>query len=350
MNTYITKQINYTKLFAIMTMAALFITSLTIISKPQQVGALSCMQSFPLIAIVDDIETGPGGYTNIITTDHFLLDSQIFESKNITNPLYHQMDIIKSYLNNELPEYNDNSYSGQDLSHQIHLEHNITSLVRLGDIVIKTPPSSKDACGGPGLTSIFRLRNSQDQPAKIITSYFAAQPYGEINLGGALLYAKPHPNDLAQVNISFGGETFSLRDGESKETYVSNPFYSIEHVGIVYHNNEVGIWGGQPSVSLYAIYGEALDIAIDPEPYMSGPRTVDKCQINYSQLVRYGRRGNDVRQVQSCLNNLGYNTGTADGIYGPNTYRGVTEFQRSIGGIQVDGIVGPVTVQYLNQL
>ena len=73
----------------------------------------------------------------------------------------------------------------------------------------------------------------------------------------------------------------------------------------------------------------------------------DLCFIKYSKLIRYGRVGEDVRQTQECLNSLGYDTGIADGIYGPKTYAGIREFQIS-QNIKVDGIVGPQTIQYLN--
>lgn len=72
------------------------------------------------------------------------------------------------------------------------------------------------------------------------------------------------------------------------------------------------------------------------------------CAINYSQLIRYGRVGEDVRQTQSCLQNLGYEMGPIDGIYGPKTYAGIVAFQTK-QNIKVDGIVGPKTVSYLNK-
>ena len=75
----------------------------------------------------------------------------------------------------------------------------------------------------------------------------------------------------------------------------------------------------------------------------------DFCNINYSQLIRYGRVGADVRQTQECLQNLGYEMGPIDGIYGPKTYAGIVAFQTA-QNIKIDGIVGPQTVSYLNKL
>jgi beta-mannanase len=63
---------------------------------------------------------------------------------------------------------------------------------------------------------------------------------------------------------------------------------------------------------------------------------------NYTRLLRYGKRGYDVRELQKCLNRLGYNTGKADGIFGRNTAYGVRLFQRSRGLID-DAIIGRKT-------
>ena len=71
--------------------------------------------------------------------------------------------------------------------------------------------------------------------------------------------------------------------------------------------------------------------------------------VNYSRLIRYGVKGEDVRQVQNCLNNLGFNTGYADGIYGPKTYDGIFKFQTD-WNLKRDGVVGPQTIQSLNRL
>ena len=64
------------------------------------------------------------------------------------------------------------------------------------------------------------------------------------------------------------------------------------------------------------------------------------------ELLRYGSRGESVRQVQSRLNKLGYWCGTADGIFGVNTQSAVRRFQ-SAKGLSVDGIVGPKTYSAL---
>jgi transcriptional regulator of heat shock response len=85
-----------------------------------------------------------------------------------------------------------------------------------------------------------------------------------------------------------------------------------------------------------------------PRVYEDVSNSNDLCSIDYSRLIKFGRSGQDVRQLQECLNNLNYSTGKADGIYSNNTYKGIKAFQQA-QDIKVDGIVGPQTVEYLNK-
>ncbi|MCI5050732.1 MAG: peptidoglycan DD-metalloendopeptidase family protein [Candidatus Pacebacteria bacterium] len=74
------------------------------------------------------------------------------------------------------------------------------------------------------------------------------------------------------------------------------------------------------------------------------------CNIRYTRLIRLWSRGEDVKDVQRCMNSLGFSTGVVDGIYGPNTYAGITAYQRNAGLKYIDGIVGPETSSALNRL
>lgn len=60
-------------------------------------------------------------------------------------------------------------------------------------------------------------------------------------------------------------------------------------------------------------------------------------------------RGDDVLDLQRRLNALGFDAGREDGIFGPDTGRGLRDFQRN-AGISNDGIVGPSTVAALDRL
>jgi len=63
-------------------------------------------------------------------------------------------------------------------------------------------------------------------------------------------------------------------------------------------------------------------------------------------LLKAGSTGPDVVQLQTELNDLGYNIGTADGIFGPKTKAGVIRFQTA-NSLSADGIVGPITARAL---
>ena len=56
-----------------------------------------------------------------------------------------------------------------------------------------------------------------------------------------------------------------------------------------------------------------------------------------------------VKLIQQALNNLGYNCGTSDGIYGSNTVSGVKAFQ-SAYGLTSDGNFGPMSFAKLEEL
>lgn len=70
---------------------------------------------------------------------------------------------------------------------------------------------------------------------------------------------------------------------------------------------------------------------------------------NYGDnLLYWGVRGDDVRQVQQDLTKLGYDTYGIDGIFGPRTYNAVVSFQKT-NGLVVDGLVGQATKKMLEQ-
>ena len=63
-------------------------------------------------------------------------------------------------------------------------------------------------------------------------------------------------------------------------------------------------------------------------------------------LSKIGSRGEEVRQVQKKLKELGLYNGSVDGMYGVNTQKAVRQFQKNCG-ITADGIAGPKTLLYL---
>ncbi|MBQ3968907.1 MAG: spore cortex-lytic enzyme [Clostridia bacterium] len=69
-------------------------------------------------------------------------------------------------------------------------------------------------------------------------------------------------------------------------------------------------------------------------------------ESNAFALSKYGSSGSEVTQIQQKLQSLGYYSGRIDGIYGTNTKKAVTEFQKSCG-LTPDGIAGTKTLSYL---
>lgn len=63
-------------------------------------------------------------------------------------------------------------------------------------------------------------------------------------------------------------------------------------------------------------------------------------------LSQLGSRGDEVRKIQTKLKELGYYTGSIDGIYGTATQSAVLAFQKNCG-ITQDGIAGSQTLLYL---
>lgn len=59
-------------------------------------------------------------------------------------------------------------------------------------------------------------------------------------------------------------------------------------------------------------------------------------------------RGDDVALLQSVLAKLGFDCGRADGIFGANTLRALTDFQQNYG-LTVDGICGVNTIRALER-
>lgn len=70
--------------------------------------------------------------------------------------------------------------------------------------------------------------------------------------------------------------------------------------------------------------------------------TTTTAPTTYS-LLKIGSRGSDVKQLQSTLNSLGYNAGTADGIYGSRTAAAVKAYQQAMG-LTADGLAGQQTL------
>ncbi len=65
-----------------------------------------------------------------------------------------------------------------------------------------------------------------------------------------------------------------------------------------------------------------------------------------AENLRYGSRGDKVKELQQKLKRWGYYTGSIDGIFGSGTQAAVKNFQKK-NGLTADGIVGPKTASAL---
>lgn len=65
-----------------------------------------------------------------------------------------------------------------------------------------------------------------------------------------------------------------------------------------------------------------------------------------AENLRYGSRGDKVKELQQKLKRWGYYTGSIDGIFGSGTQAAVKKFQKK-NGLTADGIVGPKTAAAL---
>ncbi|MFD1735063.1 peptidoglycan-binding protein [Bacillus salitolerans] len=66
-----------------------------------------------------------------------------------------------------------------------------------------------------------------------------------------------------------------------------------------------------------------------------------------SGVLSRGDEGTEVRQLQRALQQINFNPGTIDGIYGPRTEDAVRRFQSMYSALKTDGVYGPNTRKYI---
>ncbi|MCT8139103.1 N-acetylmuramoyl-L-alanine amidase [Anaerobacillus sp. CMMVII] len=102
-------------------------------------------------------------------------------------------------------------------------------------------------------------------------------------------------------------------------------------------------WKPCPSISMEQFRASLREGRAIPT---SSPIVIPSQPTNRT-ILSQGDRGDDVRAIQQRLNNLGFEPGPIDGIFGPLTVDAVQRFQRS-ARIVVDGVVGPETRRALD--
>ena len=74
--------------------------------------------------------------------------------------------------------------------------------------------------------------------------------------------------------------------------------------------------------------------------------TLAPVQADTTVVLKMGSRGDDVKTLQTRLAELGFYTGSADGIFGSSTSLAVKNFQKS-NGLTADGVAGQKTLEKL---
>jgi len=85
------------------------------------------------------------------------------------------------------------------------------------------------------------------------------------------------------------------------------------------------------------------------EDLLGGKIMLSRQQEFGSRILYRGLQGEDVKELQSKLESLGYDAGPIDGIFGPLTEKAVRKFQKD-NDLVVDGIVGQETFAALERL
>ena len=118
------------------------------------------------------------------------------------------------------------------------------------------------------------------------------------------------------------------------------------HIGdgkIIHCSN--GVQWGDISEKGWTHYAIPAGLYTAEEVKMAGKPETYKAENAYPTLRR-GSRGDDVKKLQETLNALGYECGTADGIFGAKTETAVRSFQQA-NGLAEDGIAGKNTLALL---
>lgn len=92
--------------------------------------------------------------------------------------------------------------------------------------------------------------------------------------------------------------------------------------------------------------GKTLDNVRNDVAKLMGAET--KAVVLGDRTLKNGMRGDDVQELQEALNKLGFDCGTADGIFGTKTQNAVIAFQKA-KGLDADGIFGQKSLKALKE-
>ena len=113
--------------------------------------------------------------------------------------------------------------------------------------------------------------------------------------------------------------------------------------GIHGTNNPKSI-GKAVSHGCIRLYNEDVIVVYNQVP-VGTPVNIDGV-VRKIRTLKLGSRGDDVRQVQELLRDLGYYTALIDGNFGPLTQKAVIRFKRD-RGLKANGLAGKETLKAL---
>ncbi len=125
----------------------------------------------------------------------------------------------------------------------------------------------------------------------------------------------------------------------------------MQHTGIHIGGGKVihcsaGVQWGDTSDKAWTHYAIPAGLYTADEIAAAGKPEPEKPTEGVVFNLRRGSKGDEVKKLQNALNALGYDCGTADGIFGAATEKAVRAFQAD-NGLAVDGIAGKATQEAL---
>lgn len=141
--------------------------------------------------------------------------------------------------------------------------------------------------------------------------------------------------------IRYGDASPAVRDVQQRLASVIAPDLEVD-----------GVFGEATRVAVQRFQrdrGLAADGIVGPETWRNLVEAGYRLGDRLLWQTRVMLRGDDVRELQHRLNQLGFDAGSEDGIFGPLAQAAVEEFQRNVG-IDVDGVAGPETVDALRRM
>ncbi len=212
-------------------------------------------------------------------------------------------------------------------------------------------------CRGLSQWGTVTLANQGRTPYQILQNYYG----NDVNIvrnAPVKNIPESYPGRLLRIG-SFGGEdirTIQRQLNRIRQNYPAIPripdangfFDSATQAAVrqfqrIFNLTPDGIVGKATWYRIKQIYNAVKRLS---ELYSEGI-TITEVERIFSEVIRRGDRGRDVRTIQYYLNFLGFFNDrlpqiSVDGIFGPATENAVRTFQREYG-LTVDGIVGRAT-------